>query len=101
MVKLDQAWYERAADVIASSYTRPEERLGMLNEIWGEYCFMANRKIAGMTVSYELPDKLIEKMVDDVLISGVGLTLAQIFEYAKEMKANGTQKTEAAAPNPE
>lgn len=54
MAKLDQAWYEKAADTSASS-TSPEERLASLNEIWSEYCSLASRKVAGLEVALELP----------------------------------------------
>ena len=100
MAKLDQAWYEKAADTIASS-TSPEERLATLNELWAEYWFMANRKVAGFTVSYEMPDVLIGRMVNDALESYPGYTLNEIIEFAKEKIANGTKKTETTTPGVE
>lgn len=98
--KLDQAWYEKAADIVASS-TSPEERLAAFNEVWSEYSFMANRKVAGFTVAYELPNVLIGKMVDDALESCTGYTLAEIIDFAKEKIANGTTEAHKAAANSE
>lgn len=101
--KLDQAWYEKAADIIASS-TSPEERLAALNEIWSEYGFIANRKVAGFTIAYELPVDWVRTMVDEQLKSATGYTLAEVIEFAKEKIANGTKRTtetHKAAANPE
>ena len=98
--KLDHAWYEKAADIVASS-TSPEERLAALNELWCEYSLMTNRKVAGFTIAYELPDVLIGKMVNDALESYTGYTLAEIIEFAKEKIANGSNETKAATTDTE
>lgn len=98
---LDHDWYEKAADVLANESSKPAEKLAVLNELWGEYCFIANRKVLGFTISYELPDVLIGNMVNDALVSCTGYTLAEIIEFAKEKMANGTNETHEAATDPE
>ena len=98
--KLDHVWYEKAADIIASS-TSIEERLAVFNEVWSEYSFMANRKIAGFTISYELPNDSIGEMVNDALVSYTGYTLDEIIEFAKEKIRNGTNETNEAAADSE
>lgn len=102
--KFDHDWYEKAADVLANESSKPAEKLAVLNELWGEYCFIANRKVLGFTVSYELPDVLIGKMINDALESYTGYTLAEIIEFAKEKIANGTKgptETHETAANAE
>jgi len=100
MAKLDRTWYEKAADIIASSAS-PEERLAALNEIWSEYCFLTSRKVAGLTVAYELPVEWVREMVNDQLKSATGYTLEEIIEFAKEKIANGTNETHETATDPE
>ena len=98
--KLDHAWYEKAADIIASS-TSTEERLAAFNEVWSEYSFIANRKVAGFTVAYELPVDWVRDMVNDQLKIATGYTLEEVIEFAKEMIKNGTQETKTATSSTE
>lgn len=93
LVKLDQVWYEKAADTIASS-TSPEERLASLNEIWSEYCSLAS-------VALELPVEWVREMVNDQLKSATGFTLEEVIEFAKEKIKNGKNETHEATADPE
>ncbi len=101
MTSLDQAWYEKAADVIASSYTSPKERLALLNELWGEYLYEKNRVLPGMGLRIKIDGDQARRAVDDALISEAGLTLQQVIDYAKEITANGTKETQATTASPE
>ena len=96
---LDQSWYERAADTIASSYTRPAERLAMLNELWGEYLLAVNMSAARIAMS--ITGEQWEQMLDKALQEKTGLSLQQIINHAKEMLKNGQNETQAAATGTE
>lgn len=101
MAKLDQAWYEQAADVIASSYTSPKERLALLNELWGEYLYEKNRVLPGMGLRIKFNVDEALRTMNDALMSATGFTMQQILDYAKEKIANGTTETHEAAADPE
>lgn len=99
--KLDHEWYEQAADVITNESSTTAERLAVLNELWGEYSFMANRKICGFSVIYEPPKRTITDIVNDELVKYTGFTLDEIIRFAKEKIENGTNETQEAASNSE
>lgn len=101
---LDQAWYEQAAVVIESSYTRPEERLEKLNEIWGEYLLLSkgfNAPPQALVVDIKITDDMFRQAMDNAFQETMGLSLEQVVKYAKEMMKNGTNETQAAAADAE
>lgn len=98
--KLDQAWYEKAADIVASS-TSPEERLAAFNEVWSEYSFLTGRKVAGLTAAYELPVDWVRDMVNDQLKIATGYTLEEVIDFAKEKIKNGTNEAHEAVADSE
>lgn len=101
MAKLDQIWYEKAADIIASSYTRPADRLSALNELWGEYLYEINHASAGLKVKIDLSDEWFYQSMNRVLTETIGLTLQQVKDYAEEMMKNGKNETQATVADVE
>ena len=101
---LDQTWYEQAAVVIESSYTRPEERLEKLNEIWGEYLLLSKGyrlPPQTMVVDIKITEDKFRQAMDSALQETTGLSLEQVMKYAKEMMKNGTNEAQAAAADAE
>lgn len=90
MAKLDQGWYERAADIINGSYSTPQERIEIFNDLWCAYLFVLLQ--------------LKQTREANLLTIGQAFenTIAMIAETeSKEMNENGTNETHEAAANSE
>lgn len=88
---IDQAWYERAADIIGGTDSTAEERLGALNEIWQEYLLETNEfhyPRQAVLVNVDIPKDVIAQAVAEATYAATGYTFDQIVEFAIEKKAN-------------
>ena len=86
---IDQAWYEKAADIIGSSVSTAEERLSTLNEIWQEYLLETNefhhpRQQASFKLS--ISDDDLFKAMKHGFKKATGYTIDEIVKYAKAKK---------------
>lgn len=90
MAKIDQAWYERAADIVNGGYSTPEARMEVFNDLWCAYLFV----LLQLKQSRE----------------GTLAAIRQTFETAiemlsetenKEMIKNGTNEAQATAADAE
>lgn len=97
MAKLDQAWYELAADTIQSNHSTPDERIDLFNDLWCAYTLCLMR----MQWRSKTPIEQIRIAFEDAIQIYTGVPLQQILDYAKEIKANGTNETNEAAADSE
>ena len=100
---IDQKWYEQAVEIIGSSYSTPEDRIAKLNEIWSE--FWLDKKgwyrPSGIKARVSLSEGDLKEAMDNALQQTIGLSLKQVFDYAKEILANGKNEAQTAATDAE
>ena len=90
MARFDQAWYERAADIINGGYSTPEARMEVFNDLWCAYLFA----LLQLKQSKEATLETIRQAFESAI------AILNVTED-KEMTKNGTNETQAAAANVE
>ena len=101
---IDQAWYEKAADIIGSNASTAEERLSALNEIWREYILETNEfhhPRQHVSFKLQISDEDLFKAMAHGMEKATGYTIEQIIRFAEEMRKNGSNETKAATTDTE
>ena len=99
---LGQAFYERAADIMTGG--SPEERLAVLNQLWGEYrveCASYDEHVWSYSATMRISNNELCAVFDAAIRETTGYTVDQIINFAKEMMKHGTNETKGTASDTE
>lgn len=90
MAKIDQAWYEHAADIVNGGYSTPTERMEVFNDLWCAYLFVILQlkqskegTLAAIRQTFETAIKMLTETENE------------------EMMKNGTNEAQAATADAE